>query len=150
MLITNQTFQQSTRNSNNCLLTKFVEAFLHMQFLMDLNIVTQPRNVRFDQRLTQQGKKITHEFRVCCLHDDVEDTPYMFWSCGKTVSRYDPIANTSKRCKPLKLRHCNFTIYVKLINVLNILAFVASAYDVTTSVICHHCKVTMSKLKWLY
>lgn len=61
-------------------------------------------------RNLKQGKKITHEFRVCCLHDDVEDTPYVFWSCGKTVFRYDPITNTSKRCKPLKLRHCNFSM----------------------------------------
>lgn len=72
-------------------------------------VLDSSQDVRCYRNL-KQGKKITHEFRVCCLHDDVEDTPYMFWSCGKTVSRYDPIANTSKRCKPLKLRHCNFTM----------------------------------------
>lgn len=75
--------------------------------LLQVIVLDSGQHVRCYRNL-KYSKNITNDFQICCLHDDVKDTTFVFWSCGKAVFRYDSFMNRSKKCKPLKYRRCNF------------------------------------------
>lgn len=56
----------------------------------------------------QCGNKISKKFQCCCLQDDENDAPYVFWCFGKSVYRYDPILNKCKARASLACKRSKF------------------------------------------
>ena len=56
----------------------------------------------------QCGDKISKQFPCCCLQDDENDDPYVFWCFGQSVYRYDPILNKRKKKASLACKRSKF------------------------------------------
>lgn len=58
----------------------------------------------------KRGRKISKNFQCCCVQEDCDRDPLVFWSCGKSVYRYDPLLNKCKKRASLRCKRSKFNL----------------------------------------
>lgn len=61
-------------------------------------------------RNIKKGDKISKQFQCCCIQDDADHPPYVYWSFGKCFRRYDPILNKCKNLASLQYSRSKFSL----------------------------------------